>query len=129
MIIENCFYDKPKLLNCVKSEFKDKTFLPFEGQFNGYEDPNSYERKYKYEYKFEIRHLNVEYCIRQLVHHCIVKYALKHSKQKQFDTKVCKRNDLRELILFSNLSTDYDIRSLKYVDDMVDLVNTILDIM
>jgi hypothetical protein len=40
---------------------------------------------------------------------------------------VMERDELRKLILCGGPSPEYDIRGLKYIDDMVDLVNFILN--
>jgi len=129
MIIKNCFYKNPELVKNVQEHHYRYSKL-FEtsgyGEFIEY-DKNQNEI-YTWKYNIKTRNLNTEYCIRVIVDHCIVSYALNHIDQKKFDTKDCimDRDDMRKLILFNSISTEYDIRGLKYVDDMIDLVAFIL---
>ena len=132
MIVQNCFHDNPKLHNYVTELRKKVEYLEASVHKGGYRHHGcSKTIEYKYDYHFKTRYLNVEDCIRILVEHCIVTYALDHPEEQTFNTKACKweRDDLRKMILFHDIRTEYEIRGLKFVDDMIDLVNTILTIM
>tara|TARA_B100001059_G_scaffold159117_1_gene158691 strand:- start:437 stop:832 length:396 start_codon:yes stop_codon:yes gene_type:complete len=128
MIIKNCFYKKPELQKSVQQYRKEVDYLKASGhgEMIGYDE--KYGELYTWEYNMKTRWSNTEYCIRELVDHCIVSYALDHSDDGGIDTKDCvmDRDDMRKLILFNRISTQYDIRGLKYVDDMIDLVAFIL---
>jgi hypothetical protein len=111
MIIKNCFYEKPKLLRqfCKLHEKRDVLQHVLHPQYH-------------------LIGTNSESCINEWVNHCIILYMRDHSNSESIDTKDCMltRDELRHLILFGEVSPEYEIRSLKYVDDMVDLIGFIL---
>ncbi len=131
MIIKNCFYKKPELQKSVQ-QYRKNHYYSNLFQASDHGEMIRYDEKdgeiYPWEYNIKTRSLNTESCIGVIVDHCIVSYALDHIDQKKFDTKDCvmDRDDMRKLILFNRISTEYDIRGLKYVDDMIDLVVFIL---
>ncbi len=102
MIIKNCFYKNPKLQKSVRRKETDYLKASDHGEMIGWDDnDDDHIGQYKWKYQIQTIWLNTGYCIRQVVDHCIVSYALDHIDQKKFDTKDCvmDRDDMRKLIL------------------------------
>jgi hypothetical protein len=133
MFIKNVFYKKPELhklvtdrrqqVYVVKRYYVGKHCM-VAGEWEDLDPVGGYS------IKLPITATNVEECIKQWVDHCIIIHMLDHPDTKKIDTKNCvmERDELRKLILCGGPSPEYDIRGLKYIDDMVDLVNFILTI-
>ena len=134
MKLKNRFYKNPKLYEVVL-EHAQKVYVI----------PRAYcGREYMIErvYKLEEGHYylglpptphNTESCINNWVDHCIITYMLEHPEEEYIDTDFCEVGTtsmpwdlMRKIILYGEQSPDYQIRSLKYVDDMIELVNLIL---
>jgi len=124
MIIRNCFYKKPDLHRLVTNFKQERRVLPTK-----YVADDNFG--YKHQYSLPLhgsQARNVEHCINEWMYHCVIVYMLDHPTMKQIDTKDCvlDRETMRKLILFGEPSPEYEIRSLKYVDDMIDVVEFLL---
>lgn len=123
MIIRNCFYKKPDLHRLVFMRKQERRVIPTEYSPNW---------DSKYEYSLPLSGFptarNVEDCINKWMCHCVIVYMLSHPKTKQIDTKDCvlDRETMRKLILFGEYCPQYEIRNLKYMDDMIDVVEFLL---
>jgi len=130
MFIKNCFYKKPALHKLVTDRRQQVYVVPkyYRGT-NAYDWDDLEEDNGGYSIDLPSRPRNVELCIQEWVEHCIIVYMLDHPDTKKIDTKNCvmERDQLRKLIVYGRPSPEYDIRGLKYIDDMVDLVNFILN--
>ena len=133
MIIKNCFYKNPELHKLV-TDRRQQVFVVPRGYSGVVEKASEYGIKDKihgaYSIKLPVTATNVEGCIHSWVWHCMIIYMLDHPTSKKIDTNDCvmERNELRKLILCGRPSPEYDIRGLKYLDDMADLVDFLLGI-
>ena len=132
MFIQNCFYNNAELHRLVTK--RRQHVYVIKTWYNGDEvelPENDYRPTYANEYYIRDHGFpeakNVQWCINQWVHHCILVHMLDNPKTKQIDTKDCcpTRDDMRQIIMFGE-DGNPDIRNLKYVDDMVDMVRFIL---
>jgi hypothetical protein len=128
MFIKNAFYKKPELHKSVTDRRQQVFVVPryYGGKADVYDSDE--EANGGYSIKLPITATNVESCIHSWVDHCIIIYMLDHPTTKKIDTKDCvmERDEIRKFILCGGPRPEYDIRGLKYLDDMVDLVNFLL---
>ena len=137
MFIKNCFYKNPNLHKLV-TDRRQQVYVVrrwYVGEYPKVEVAQNWddldpEPVGGYKIELPTPPDNVEMCIQLWVEHCIIVYMLDHPDTKKIETKDCvmERNELRKLILYGAPSPEYNIRGLKYLDDMVDLVNFILTI-
>jgi hypothetical protein len=131
MFIKNVFYKKPALHKLVTDRRQQVFVVPryYAGTNVFVGGRRGREAKGVYSISLPITANNVERCIHSWVDHCIIIHMLDHPDTKKIDTKDCvmERNEIRKLILCGDPSPEYDIRGLKYLDDMVDLVNFLLN--
>jgi len=136
MIIKNCFYKKPELHKLV-TDRRQQVFVVPKYYAGGGDKPytikcdsDEEEDNGAYSIKLPVTATNVEECIHSWVWHCMIIYMLDHPTTKKIDTNDCvmERNELRKLILCGRPRPEYDIRGLKYLDDMADLVDFLVGI-
>ena len=130
MFIKNAFYKKPELHKLVTDRRQQVFVVPkyYRGT-NAYDWNDLEEDNGGYSIKLPVTATNVESCIHSWVWHCMIIYMLDQPTTKKIDTKDCvmERDQLRKLILCGGPRPEYDIRGLKYLDDMADLVDFILN--
>ena len=129
MFIQNCFYNNPELHRLVTKRRQHVYVIRtcYGGDFH-------YKATCVGWYRIGDdgfpKARNAEPCINDWVHHCILVHMLDNPTAKQIDTKDCflTRDDMRKIIMFGEPRTEYKIRSLKYVDDMIDVVEFLLEV-
>lgn len=128
MLIKNPFYENPKLHKTVSRMRKKSVVLPRYSTGKTYEIECEYITKYNYSIDLPAPAENTEECINKWVDHCILVYMLDHSLLKTIDTTKCvlDRKEMARIILYGEFYPEYSIRGIKYVEDMIDLVNFIL---
>ena len=127
-MLKNPFYENPKLHKIVSRKRKMSVVIPRYYDGITYEIECEYITKYEYCIDLPTPPKNAEFCINKLVDHCILVYMLDHPKEKMIDMAKCvlDRKEMARIILYGEIEPNYSIRGLKYVDDMIDLVNYIL---
>lgn len=130
MLIKNPFYENPKLHKTVSRLRRESVVIPRYYGGIEYEIECEYITKYNYSIDLPAPAENTEECINKWVDHCILVYMLDHSLLKTIDTTKCvlDRKEMARIILYGEFYPEYSIRGLKYVEDMIDLVNFILSL-
>ena len=133
MKLKNRLYEKPKLHQLVLERAQKNYVIPREYGGTYFDDEVVYDaERGHYIIGLPVYSRNVESCINKWVDHLILTYMLEHPKEEYIDTDDCQVSGsenwdvMRKIILNGEQSPEYRIRSLKYVDDMIELVNFIL---